>query len=74
MLWPAPSATADFTGTSMWCSGFEGGRLVGEVFAGRGVSVVAAAFSKRLLTSGSVQPRHHMGATGRTLGSAAALI
>ena len=27
----------------------------------RAVSVVAAAFSKRLLTSGSVQPDHHMG-------------
>ena len=33
-----------------------------------------AALSKRLLTSGSVQPRHHMRATGRTLGSAAAPI
>ena len=42
--------------------------------AGRHISAggVGGGRGKRLLTSGSVQPRHHMGATGRTLGSAAA--
>jgi hypothetical protein len=40
----------------------------------RAVSVVAAAFSKRLLTSGSVQPRHHMGATEGLTAPAAAPI